>query len=529
MFDFLPRYLYNEMQKNDLVSPARAPQKIASHINKKLTGKKVVLYAAGKHTRELLGFLDKNINIVSIIDDEPTVDSICDIKVINTVKIDSVDFDFVVISSSFFTWHMHYRLLKLGVSSKKIKNYYDFKIDESHYEQYHETLPEITREASKQNILLIVPFENADHITRFSSILKDEYNLYKLYYLNGTFQDKNIYFKHSDSVENALLSLLKYIHDNKNSIDMIVLNGISSIFHIAYFVKKIFPQIKLVISMMDFLTSLGSKHKVVKELEFSKRYDFEKKCEKFMVENADGFLASMSGAWAEKFLFDRNSGSLQIFNCLTKDFFINRKKNVANKPLLCYAGGVLPTGLDKSISSDIKMIKVVKPALESGCRFDIYSTIATTEAQKKTYPDYYELADINADFRLFSFLPIDDLVKNICDADFGVMYYDFSVAKKENILKHHLESVIPTKVFTYMAAGLPILISRELKGTHDFLMDNGVGISVSQKDISSIKSLLDVVDYDKLKSNIDSFQSKFCIENQADKLTNALRQIMDKK
>lgn len=523
LFNF-PARLYDEMCSNDLVSPARSPEKIAGHINTKLHNKKIVLYAAGKHTAELLAFLNKDINIVAIVDDNPAVESIGGISVLKTDNLSKIAYDAIVISSSFFIKRMFNRLAELGVDPKKIINFYSIDIDRSHYEHYSEPLPKIKR-GDRPTILLIVPFENSDHITRFSELLKDSYALYKVYYLDAAYKDKNANFKEVVCIKNAMPSLLKYIEDNRANIDFIVLNGISSIFHIAYFVKKIFPEIKLVISIMDFLTSLGSKDKVVKELEFADRYDFEKKCEKFMIRHADGFISSISGKWAEDFLYSKNQKSFRIYNCLSKNIFMNIKKTKVQKPLLCYAGGVLPTHLDKHISADIKMIKVVVPALESGCRFDVYGTVSTAAEQRALYADYFALADSNADFRFSSFLPVDELVKEICYADFGVMYYDFSVAKKEKILKHHLESVIPTKVFTYLAAGLPILISKELKATHEFLMDNGVGISVSQKNISNIKSLIDKTDYERLKDNVDIFQSNFCIENKISEMTNALAKI----
>jgi hypothetical protein len=524
LFDFIPTELYDEMRRNDLLSPPRFPEKIAWHINTKLRGKKIVLYAAGKHTLELFGFLNKDINIVAIVDDNPVVDSICGVRVFKADALSSIVYDVVVISNYFFIKQILNRLSALGVDSKKIFNFYSIDIDSSHYLDFCESLPKITRE-DKPTILLIVPFENSDHITRFSSLLKENYSLYKVYYLNATYRDKNTNFKEVVRTEITLLPLLKYIEDNRANIDFIVLNTIPGISHIAYFVKKIFPEIKLVITSMDFLTSFGSKNKVVRGLEIADRYDFEKKCEKFMISHADGFISSISGKWAENFLYSKNPKSFQIYNCLSKNIFINIQKQKAQKPLLCYAGGILPTHFDKHISADIKMIKVVVPALESGCRFDVYGTAATTGEQKAFYADYFALADKNTDFRFLPFLPIDELVKKICHADFGVMYYDFSVAKKEKILKHHLESVIPTKVFTYLAAGLPVLISKELKATHEFLMDNGVGISVSQKDIANIKFLIDKADYGRLKENVGIFQSNFCIENKISEMINALEKI----
>lgn len=101
MFD-LPLKLYSEMQSNGLILPVRSPEKIAGHINAKLRGKKIVLYAAGKHTVELFGFLNRDIDIVAIVDDEPTVDSICGVRVFKTDALSGIVYDVVVISSSFF-------------------------------------------------------------------------------------------------------------------------------------------------------------------------------------------------------------------------------------------------------------------------------------------------------------------------------------------------------------------------------------------------------------------------------------------
>jgi hypothetical protein len=56
-------------------------------------------------------------------------------------------------------------------------------------------------------------------------------------------------------------------------------------------------------------------------------------------------------------------------------------------------------------------------------------------------------------------------------------------------------------------------------------MDNGIGVSVKQKDIFNIKKVIDNVDYGKLKENICTFQNKFCIENKAQELIKILSHI----
>ncbi|MEY4503779.1 MAG: hypothetical protein RL154_71, partial [Pseudomonadota bacterium] len=69
MFDFIPKKIFNDIQKNNLIFPDRNPEYVARQINQEMLGKSIVLYAAGKHTKELLGFLNNLVKVVAIIDD----------------------------------------------------------------------------------------------------------------------------------------------------------------------------------------------------------------------------------------------------------------------------------------------------------------------------------------------------------------------------------------------------------------------------------------------------------------------------
>jgi len=488
----------------------RSPIVFSEIITEDFSQNKILLYGTGPHSKDILSILENKNMIIGLVDDNGLCNFETEIPTYKTKDINNLDFDYVLISNSLHMDNMQAMLEKCNVPNHKIVSPYGNNMYMSRFKSQWQ--PDFTIEKSeKDNLVLIVPFENADHITRSSSKLKEIFNLYKLYYFSDSDGNMVEHFKASGSVDNSLYKLYVFLEHNHSNIDLIVINAIPSNFHLIYFIKTLFPDIKVIISVLDILSFYGDKEKVVSELEFKQRYDFELTCEDYMIKNCDGIIASISGKYAEETVFSKSKKYIQYYNFLpnkNNHFEHKEPENIS----FCYAGGYLHTGSEKLISADIKMFNVFKPLVEQGYSVEaFFSNIEENNINHTNFKDLHKLA-AQYNFKFHSSKKIDDLLPMIKHHTFAIMFYDFTETTKANILKKHLCSAIPTKIFTYLAAGLPIIISEEIEAAAEFITKNGLGISISQNDIKAISDIATVENYNSIKKNILSLQIKFSTE-----------------
>jgi len=520
--------LLSEFIKDNLpITMPRSPEAVADIINRNFSGKRLVIYGTGPHTAEVLNLLSEKVQVAALADDEGVCNFPTGLPVVRTDELKNMDFDHVFISNSLFMKKMAQKLKDCGIEENRILDIYS---DVSNLETFIKYVPLNIKikKNGKRNILVIVPFENADHITRFSSRLKEQFNLYKVYYSSESESDVTDNFRDHTSIRSSLFLLAQILVANRDAIDLVVINAIPSNYHLVYFIKNLVPELKVAASFIDVLSFYGEKEKIVSELEFGERYDMELKCEDFLIKNCEGLIASIDGKYAEETVFSRSPKSIRMFNYLPKDFFVFKDKGLSERPSLVYAGGVLNSGSDKIISADIKMYNVFRPLLESGLKGEaFFSNVDKNSVNNNCFDDFRELAK-EYDFRFSSSRNINELIPMISGHDFGIMYYDFSETMKAGVLKKHLHAAIPTKIFTYLSAGLPILISEEIHSAKELILSLGVGIAVKQDDIHDIGKLIRAVDYNKLKSAVKRFQDSFDIDGEYMKLYNFINDIINK-
>ena len=54
----------------------------------------------------------------------------------------------------------------------------------------------------------------------------------------------------------------------------------------------------------------------------------------------------------------------------------------------------------------------------------------------------------------------------------------------------HINGTMASKLFTYIASGIPVIISKELEYMSRFVVENGIGIVLSQDEMSALSTVL---------------------------------------
>lgn len=94
-----------------------------------------------------------------------------------------------------------------------------------------------------------------------------------------------------------------------------------------------------------------------------------------------------------------------------------------------------------------------------------------------------------------------------------VLNYEHSKVKKE-IYKN----TMTTKIYDYLTAGLPVIVSEELEYISEFVARWGVGFSMAYKNIHNLKDVLERTDREQLVLNVKRFQEHWELGRQIDRL-----------
>jgi hypothetical protein len=107
--------------------------------------------------------------------------------------------------------------------------------------------------------------------------------------------------------------------------------------------------------------------------------------------------------------------------------------------------------------------------------------------------------------------------------DFGLLLYCFD--EDLAVGRRHLQTALASKLFVYLAAGLPILVSPELEFMAELVRSHRLGLVVAAEQLPRLGELLDGCDYPALQAAVARAQQCFCAEHTVDDVLALLEQV----
>ena len=99
------------------------------------------------------------------------------------------------------------------------------------------------------------------------------------------------------------------------------------------------------------------------------------------------------------------------------------------------------------------------------------------------------------------------MIKEISNYDFGINFQKFDI-KKTKVSKYTYNGGMGTKNYTYLEAGLPIIINKEYKYHDELVSKNKIGLSLMSKDLDNLNFLINKANIKELKKNVRKFNIK---------------------
>ncbi|MBI2004029.1 hypothetical protein HYS72_01040 [Candidatus Pacearchaeota archaeon] len=231
---------------------------------------------------------------------------------------------------------------------------------------------------------------------------------------------------------------------------------------------------------------------------FSMRENFLKKIEKYYFKKMDGILHK--GPREELTLLDYpvNVPDLALLpGCLEDWTYVPKKKNM-KEIHLAVAGPPLESDYYiNPFKNIIREITFQKIHLHIYGKSLLNNKYFLKEEKNNSYFHYHDKVSP------------DELNKEISNYHYGLVSDFFN--KLINPL--WLKTSIGNKMYNYLEAGLPIIMTNDLQAMADIVKKHKIGICIDYKDIKELKNILKGIDYEKLQKNIKVAQKELNISN----------------
>lgn len=190
----------------------------------------------------------------------------------------------------------------------------------------------------------------------------------------------------------------------------------------------------------------------------------------------------------------------------------NAGKNLSGEIHLCYAGGVAGSHRPRAQYGNIQFRWLIEALSAQKIHFHIYPSPSNIRAD---YEEYEEMAKGNPYFHFHEPVAQEDLSRELSQYHFGLLPF-FIEGSSQSATK--IKYATTLKLFNYMEAGLPVLVSRDLYYQSWVLEHYQAGISVSRDDFFKVRERLLSVDYAAMAKKLSESRSHAALSLQIPRL-----------
>jgi len=252
-------------------------------------------------------------------------------------------------------------------------------------------------------------------------------------------------------------------------------------------------------------------------------------CEAYIIEYADGVIFNGNDGYRESLLGDcvnkQKNNRLSFPSWPLRNFFSS--SCVTNFEIkLVFIGGIPPLTQNRphELFGDAQLLTVVEKLISKGCYLDIYNNplIAHEEDYPVVYKKFFELSSIYKNFNFYLGDYPHLISQKIANYDYGLMIYDFDGICTGDL---HFKYLIPTKLFSYLEAGLPVLVSSRFEAVCEIVLKYKIGVVIN--DIDCISDIIEKLNIDELKENVLKAREEIQMHSNIHRLIDLYNRVID--
>lgn len=255
--------------------------------------------------------------------------------------------------------------------------------------------------------------------------------------------------------------------------------------------------------------------------------------ERFACERCDGLIFSYSTEVGErlKSRYKINSPMLEFHSYPCDEFMSEGSSKYSDqdgKIHIVQGGMVAPSRLPEKFNRDSRYHSLIEILTRQGIYFDIY---VTARRIKRDYDDYIRMSEKNPLFRFNGGMLLDQATKEFSKYDFGSLIMTYN--DKEEIfynrgvyIEEHKGMKLPDRFFTYLEAGLPILIRDDILYGAKLVKEYGIGIVVGRNELNNLVEVINSYDREKLKANVKRARQELSMKRHIGRLIKFYEQVV---
>ncbi|MBF0186370.1 MAG: hypothetical protein HQL50_00420 [Magnetococcales bacterium] len=237
---------------------------------------------------------------------------------------------------------------------------------------------------------------------------------------------------------------------------------------------------------------------------------------------SDGLFHKSDGPWVEEHVKKAEAPDLCVMPCPPKSWFRESRTPAPIPPegpfRLVYPGQIKPPGEQRRIFGVMNFLPMIQSFGRQGVDFSIHHPIYYSPSEsQRVFADYHREADGNPHFKFLPGVPLPDLldhlvgryhlglVANFFDDDFAVGW-------------SHTEECMSSKLFVYLAAGLPVLVSEEYRFMARFVQEREIGVVVSRSELENLVPVLERIDWSALSTRVIEARSDLHVDANTPKI-----------
>jgi len=172
------------------------------------------------------------------------------------------------------------------------------------------------------------------------------------------------------------------------------------------------------------------------------------------------------------------------------------------------------TGTATSFDPGFSIGKMYESIAKQGIDFHLYPTSADEDA----------LNVKNKFYHIHNKLPPEKLAKEISKYQFGVK---LCFEKGGNLGPFFQEVTMSNKIFSYLEAGLPLIVDDKNTFVADIVKEHEIGLVITEEETQNLKLIIKKCDYKELLRNVENARLKLNIKPQCEELMDEINKLLN--
>lgn len=230
------------------------------------------------------------------------------------------------------------------------------------------------------------------------------------------------------------------------------------------------------------------------------------------------FVHKHGGAALDEVVADKTVPELRIFPCPPRAWMRTPVPRTADRWRCVHAGQLKPSTSSRAAFGDLQYLPMIETLVGQGLEVAAYGGAGGRD------DEYVAAAQRIERFEFHGRIEVRALIDALHGRhDFGLLLYRFD--DDLAVGRRHLQTALASKLFVYLAAGLPVLVSPELEYMAELVRTHGLGLVVPRDQHGQLAELLAGCDYAALQANVAAAQQRFAAEHTCDEVLELLAEV----